>query len=731
MRLLVDTQEIPIHLYSKAVRTIAALLGLPVLTKESQNVVLPMFLPTQFKDDMEEEHPLFAHRTDARAFTVKDISEEIPDFYKSNGATPHKNGMLDELDFLRAPVPEVTLAIAKEALASIDPDCSYEDWFNMAAALRHQFSPHHAEEAYELFDEWSSGGTKYASEDETRSKWNSLKPTPVGRAPITIHTLLRKAQEAGWDDSRMKEKGYHALLAWMDTADTVTTLLEQGVRRILRTPQISSTQEGMLLDQLRAHAKDRFAHKISLTDLRKDLAKIRDRAEAQKPSEEKKSEPKWAKGICFVATPEEFYRPLTGEKYRVKSFNMKYGRFLLPTAKSLIAAGLPVTEANLSKPLVQPADYVMNFLKVPAFFDYAYSPAQPNEMLFVYEKRKYVNTYAPTYPELDTERSGEAGAMFQRHLGNLIAEPEYRRILTDFMAYMVQFPGQKIRWAVLIQGTEGAGKTYLAEVMKAVLGRRHVKTVDGTTITSGWNEWTFGYQMVVIEEVRVQGANRYDIMNRLKPWITNEDIPINEKFRSSRDAQNITNYMLFSNHHNCLVLTPGDRRYFVVKSPLQSKAQVLALGKDYFKELFDFLNAHPGAMRAYLHNWKISEDFSPHAQAPRTSYVDEIVQDSAGDLAAVVRRLVLEGDYPLIQYDIVSAKVMMDVLELEAGMGRVTGQMLAHVLREEGFHQMGRYPFGEERHYLWARSGVSAVFDTATERMKKNQKNLHMELLFS
>jgi len=728
MRVIVESEEIPVHLYAKAVRTIAALLGLPVLTKESENMVLPMFLPTQFKDDTEEFHPLIAYRTDARAFTVEDIFEKTPDFYYRNGTTKaHVNGV-DDLDFLRAPVPEVTLAIAKEALEKIDPDCSYEEWFNVAAALRHQFSPHHAEEAYELFDEWSSSGTKYGGADETRKKWDSLKPTPIGRAPITIHTLLKFAVQFGWDDTRIKDKGYNALLDWMNKVETVTTLIEEGVKKILATPQVSSVQEGMLLDQLRVHAKERFQHRASITDLRKDLARLREKMQAQKP-EQKKKEPKWATGLCFVSTPKEFYRPLTGEKYKPDSFNMKYGRFLLPTPKSLIAAGLPVNEANLSRPLVQPVDYVMNFLQLPSFYDYAYAPESPNEMLFVHEKRKYVNTYAPTYPEPDNERAEAAGALFQRHLENLIIEPEYRRVLVDFMAYMVQFPGQKIRWAVLVQGAEGAGKTYLAEVMKAILGKRHVKTVDGTTITSGWNEWTFGYQMVVIEEVRVQGSNRFDIMNRLKPWITNPDIPINEKFRSSRDAQNITNYMLFSNYHNCLVLTPGDRRYFVIKSRLQHKAQVLALGKNYFNELFDSLNNHPGAMRAWFLNWKISNDFAPHAQAPRTAYADEMIDDSATDLLSAVRRLMLEGDYPLIQYDIVSAKTIIDVLELE-GL-RVTGQQVAHVLREEGFTQLGRHAFGDERHYLWARAGVDNAVSVAMERVRTNQKNLCMELLFS
>ncbi len=732
MRVIVDAEAIPLADYPRAVNTVAALLGLPFVTKESKVAVQPMFSTVQFRGDTEDQHPLIASRVDARAFTVKDIAEVLPDFFQQkkhlNGSAP-----VDDLDFLRAPVPEITLTIAKQALSCIDPDCGYEEWFGMAAALRHQFSPHQAEAAYELFDEWSSTGSKYSGEDETRKKWDSLKPTPVGRAPITIHTLLKAAAAAGWDDTSTKDTGYRGLVQWMGTVTTVTTLMEQGVRKILSTPQLSAVQEGMLLDQLRVHAKDRFAYRASITDLRKDMARLREKMKpAASAEDDKRKVPKWAKGLCFVSTTQEFYRPLNGVKISPASFDMLYGRHLLPTAQSLIAAGLPVNEANLSRPLVRPSDYVLHYLQIPTFHDYAYEPAQPNEMLFVYEKRKYVNTYTPSYPEPDAERASEAGALFQRHLNHLIAEAGLRRTLTDFMAYMVQFPGQKIRWAPVIQGVEGAGKTYLAKVMNAVLGKRNLKMVDGTTIASGWNEWTFGYQMVVIEEVRVQGTNKHDIMNRLKPWVTNDDIPINQKFRSSRDERNITNYMLFSNHHDCLALTPGDRRYFVIKSALQRKEQVLALGKDYFRILFDFIEQHPGAMRAWLLNHPISDDFSPNAQAPRTRYANELVNDSASDACAAVRRVMLEGDHPLVQYDILSAKALMDVLSLEDGMPKVSAQQLAHVLRDEGLHQVGRHLLGAERHYLWARAGIGEkeAAETAGQRVKGELKNLHMELIY-
>lgn len=736
LRIVIDAENVPVDQYRASVETIGALLALSKVTSESKVAVQAMFNAVMFLDSTDEEHPLIAHRVDGRTFTVNDISAAGTDQYQpsSNGTNSHVDHSPDALFFLKAPLPEITLSVAKEALSHIDAGCSYFEWLEVAAALRHQFSPHKADEAYEIFDEWSATGNNYGSPEDTLAKWKSLRPSPVGRMPVTIRSLLHKATKGGWCGQKVKDRSAHALMEWMEHAENATALLEQGIQKIVSAPMLSSTQESMLIGELRKHALRRFQVQVQVTALKSDLEKLKKQIKAKEREEQRKTEkvkePMWAKGVCYVTNTKDFFRLRTGEKYKSDSFNAAYARHLLPTEDQLRDCGKPVTAATLCQPIVPPADYALNHLKITTVTDFAYDPAQPTELFFVDESKRYVNTYSPTYPELDSVNAEKAGAMFLAHLNNLVGEPEYRQTLIDYMAFMVQRPGVKIRWAPCIQGAEGCGKTLLAEANKAVHGKRHVKTIDGTAVVSGWNDWAFGYQLVVLEEVRVQGTNRYDIMNRLKPWITNEDIPINEKFRSSHDVRNITNYILFSNFHDALALTANDRRYFVIKSPLQTKQQVLALGPRYFADLFEMIKKMPGALRAWLANWTISPSFSPDGHAPRTKYVDELVADSANDLTAAIRRLLLEGDYPLIQYDIVSAKMLSDVLGLTEGLHGITGQQVAHVLREEGFRQAGRHAFGDERHYLWTRGEIAGALSIAEDRVKRGLKNLCMELIF-
>jgi hypothetical protein len=743
MRIIVDAEEIPLSEYPKAVATIGSLLGLPSITRESSVAVQPMFLPTLFNDSPADFSPLIAFEVQGRTFLRSDVADSLDSFHGVNGANG-KNGHsehlppadADALDFLRAPVPEISLGIIKEVLAAIDPDLSYPEWFEVAAALKHQFSPHKDEEAFELFDEWSKEGSKYGGHEETLAKWKSARPSPNGRLPVTVRSLLRRGVAAGWDDKRVRENLLSVTTRWFETTESVMDLVEKGVQRILATPLLGSMQEDMLINELSKQAKRRFSHTITPTAIRKDLNRLKAEVKAHEEPPAKVKEPLWAKDVVYVIAADEFFRYRTGEKIKTQAFNSAYGRHLMPTKAQLqaraIATGVPTTPRDESTPMVKPSEYALNKLLVPTFQDYAYNPALPNDKMFVVHGTKLLNTYNPTYPSPDWTRAKEAGELLQKHLSNLIAEPEYRRMLLDFMAYQVQAPGRKVRYAVLIQSVEGAGKTFLAEVMKAVLGAEHVKMIDGASIKSGWNEWSFGSQLVVLEEVKVSGTSKYEIMNSLKPLITNDDISINERFRNTRQVANISNYMIFSNHHDALALTPGDRRYFVIKSPLQSKAQVLALGDDYFPPLYAMLRDHPGAMRAYLLDWEISADFRPDGHAPRTKYVTDMVNDSASDLTTTVRRLLLEGDFPMIQYDIVSTSAIKDVLHQVEGMNRVTAAQIAQVLREEGLHQVGRHLIGDDRHYVWARAGISEQEAVAaiTMRVKKSLKNLSMELLF-
>jgi hypothetical protein len=715
LRIMVAADSIPIEMYPHAVATIAQRIGLPVVTRESKTAVQPMFLPSMFSDMLPDfEHPMIIARVDGAEFKESDIDLDDELLPHAKPYTPKVVAAGEDcLAYLRAPVAEITLEMAKDALTAIDVDSlEYQEWLDMAFALRHQFSPKLVEEAYQLFDEWSSEGEKYNGPEETIYKWNSTSSTPLDRAPVTIRTLLHKAVEHGWQSQVVKEKCFAATMAWIqDDARTQTELMSASLQKIAGTPLLSHTEEDALLNATVAQAKKLHNIKISISGLRTDLKKLKDAAN-KKDDKEKPDVPQWLKGICYVSKTNEFFKPHTTEDWTPEAFNNVFSRKLLPTEEQLREAGLPVTPSNMAKPLVRPQEFALNFHNntTMVVYDKIYDPAHPNKTFRKYEGRFYVNTYRKTYPEPSEEGANKAELILRGHLRMLIAEQEYIDHILDWLAYNVQFPGRKIRHAIFIQGGEGCGKTFLYNLLAAVLGTQHVKKINKGTLEKGWTEWAYGSQIIAVEEIRVVGHNRHDVMNVLKELITNDDAPINKRNTSTMTMPNLTNYLLFSNFHDALALTEGDRRYFVIKSRLQTKEQIKALeDSGHFVRLFEMLENHASGLRYFFENYKIRDSFKPNGHAPRTVYADQIIDDVCDEVTATIKKFLADGIDPLVQHDLIAATALADKFTIE-GLKKPSGPHMASVLRTMGYQQVGRWVVNADagrdgRQYLWLRVG--------------------------
>lgn len=719
MRIMVSADGIDKVHYRNAVKFIARCIGLEDITTESFTAVQPMFLPTIFRGDDEDlEHPLLCYDVEGTAVTLKDIENAFkldPAGLEATGTPatgkPQEEGVVDisgnALDYLRTVVPEISIEHVAEALDAMDPDMNYPDWLEVAAALRHQFPGEQAAAAYELFDTWSAKGAKYAGDGDTLAKWDSLRPSPLNRIPVTVRTLLKKAVDAGWQSTAMKERCFAATVKWIrDPSRTASDLLSEGPGRILATPLVTAAEEEAMLNYVVGELRQRFGMKVTATTLRRDMKILKEKMTAKENAVRKQLIPPWAKGLCYVGSINKFFRHSTGETFDPEAIDNTYGRKLLPDETDIIAAAAQGKPIDPAKPVMRPRDFLLNKVKIPAVYDFVYDPRFPNDTFITIHQRPSVNLYVPTYPEPVVSEQEYAAELFLAHLHKLIIEPLYRQVVMDFLAYIVQHPGRKIRWAILLQGVEGCGKTFIAEAMRAVLGSAHVRAVDSNAVHSQWNDWAYGSQLMTIEEIRVAGQSRHEVMNALKPLITNDTINLNQRHRDSRQVDNTTNYILFTNHHDALVLTTGDRRYFVLKSGIQTKQQVQELGPNYFRELFGMLSTHAGGLRSWFESWTINPRFDADGHAPRTKYLSQLITDTASDALVAMREAITDNAHPLIGKDMVSASCLMSYFEQHLDFRtRPSKQQIGSMLRDEGFINKGRVELHGERHALWCRLG--------------------------
>lgn len=128
--------------------------------------------------------------------TIAKVPPEVVAFCERRfgASTPSPSTPIDILDTV-VPKLGLTLEESEELLQQLDPDMGRADWIKVAMALQHEYDGE--EEAFQLWDEWSSAGSKYPGEDALRTQWDSLIRRS-GYRPVTMATVKKMAKES-WE----------------------------------------------------------------------------------------------------------------------------------------------------------------------------------------------------------------------------------------------------------------------------------------------------------------------------------------------------------------------------------------------------------------------------------------------------------------------------------------------------------------------------------------------------
>ncbi len=230
-------------------------------------------------------------------------------------------------------------------------------------------------------------------------------------------------------------------------------------------------------------------------------------------------------------------------------------------------------------------------------------------------------------------------APFLNHLEYIFPDEHQRNLLLDYMAYQVQHPGKKVLWSVVIKGNQGVGKSYFASVMRFVLGAENVSSPSNEMIHEPYTEWQKSTQLVIIEELMAKG--RIDLMNKLKPMITQEITSVREMHKPSYVQPNRFNFMMFTNYDDALVLEKDDRRYCILKTIAK------LLGVEYYEMLWSWTK-EPSSIQAILYflNKRILSDFKPTGAAPMTNAKRDLINISRSGLEEWVQVCIEDEAHP-------------------------------------------------------------------------------------
>lgn len=525
----------------------------------------------------EKEHPLHTH-TEAEPEPTGDgvyrpITEEF--------VRPHI-------------LPDITLQKARHYLPR-DFDQSRDAWLKIGIALFNQFEG--SDSAMMLFDEWSSTKRAYQGLDDIQRTWDSFRGRDSG-PKMSFKTVIKQRNE----DLSSRQRG--ALLS-SGGSPVATKILNDSAF----FGDTGSAQVLVAGDDMEAYG------------MRDPILFNADGSEYTASAQEIRDGFLWCLDWVWVSNLNKFVRASdVSSTVSSEAFDGTYNSELKRINGKQPKSMSKYLRDNDAVCKVERFVYLPNDGKVGF-----YPPGSDVRVL---------NSYSDTSTQPLTgdapRESIPAVEAFKRHIELTTGGWGKEAILLcNFLATCIRKPYTKIPWALLMTGAEGVGKSFFGEFLKYALGEANVNEVSGNTISSGsktgFNSWAEGHLVCLIEEVKWQGESVFDILNNLKPVITNPTISCHRKGKDPYTVPNYANYILFSNHDDALHLSKGDRRYCVMRSefPLD---RILVEEPDYFSVLFGHIKGkHLSTIMKFLLDVPNHPDFDPKGRAPWTGEKEILV----------------------------------------------------------------------------------------------------------
>lgn len=261
---------------------------------------------------------------------------------------------------------------------------------------------------------------------------------------------------------------------------------------------------------------------------------------------------------------------------------------------------------------------------------------------------------ANTWWPIETPSDPGDIAPFLTHLEKMLPVKRDRDILLNYMAALVQFPGDKFQWWPLIQSVKGNGKSLLLEVLENCVGHKYSFRPNAAEIANGGGKftgWLRGRVLVGFEEIRT--THKAEVLEILKPIVTNDRIEIQNKGVDQDMGDNRANGMLLTNHKDAVKIDDDERRYCPLFCAQQSKEDLKRDGMDgdYFPRLYDWVRREGGLARLnhFLRTYELDAALNPALRnggkchrAPDSSSMSAAIEATLGKVEQEVLEAVAE-----------------------------------------------------------------------------------------
>lgn len=645
--------------------------------------VLEAFKPTPGNENKKVATSTKPKATTTATAATKPVSQD-PDDY-----TP-----ISENDSL--PLPDINASNAAKYLPE-PGNQNYAEWRDVGMALHHQFCGD--DDGLEIFDTWSQNVANYQGFDDVEKAWRKFGtrtggPIRTFKSLVQAHNKKLKLHNAASSASIANEAD-----KMLEDCTDYNVLVCEIAPKLWRSANGNVALEKDFVQAVMAkYAELRPGSTLTKPEALRAM-KVRRTSERMHPSAIEDLEvegcPDWAKDWVWVSEEEVFFDHVNRSRLSSRGFSAHFD------------SRLPVGENAPS----DSARWLRDNNLIPKVFRSIYAPG--SDKIFVYNNVSHVNTYSiksrKNVPEKITNQ--DAVEKFKTHV-SLICGGWNReaQILCNFLTAVTAERPIKVRWAPLIIGTYGDGKSTLYDFVKEFIGSDNTRTIVGQTIVasaaSGQTGWAEGSMFCMIEEVKFHGHNRHDVLNLLKTYITNDTVPTKKLYKEVRDIPNTQNYMLLSNYRDAAPIDKGDRRYYI----LFSKLDLDKIHENYFQELQDAIKTYTSDIVCWLRTVPVHKDFKPNGHAPMTEDKQTVIRIVKDDLTEEVAELLEDSKEALYGPQVVSFTPLFNVMMIRSNGAIKPNEKhkLTRVLIDMGFTKLDRCRLhiehdGDNRHSLWAK----------------------------
>jgi hypothetical protein len=137
--------------------------------------------------------------------------------------------------------------------------------------------------------------------------------------------------------------------------------------------------------------------------------------------------------------------------------------------------------------------------------------------------------------------------------------------LKCWLASVVQYPHRPLPYLFFYSEDQNTGKSTFHEKVKRLFTMGVTKADSALTNDQGFNGELEGAIIAYVEETNLGGQKSERAYNRIKEWVTNEDIMIHPKSKTPYIVQNTLHFIQTANYAHYCPIFKGDTRITVIK----------------------------------------------------------------------------------------------------------------------------------------------------------------------